>query len=291
MWETSSTESIYKYFIFKPINGDLKYIEQMLKKYGLELDDRYGKGGDSIYVNLTDKEWGAIPPKSFWYTILDDNNEAARVDKDSSIEWALNVIKSYMSAVSNHREMSPKEDYLYNRLRSHPGEVKEELPPLEKANLKKELDNWIDMLAGDKENETYPEDFKSNGKLSFNKLTSKEREEKWEERKTAGVKKSKDKPKVTTEGKKESDGKLFYELDWDFLSQMAERMESNKSNGKYDKWNWKKPTKKEELAQAIFRHTLAVMNGEYEDDGRDYGHLEALANNAMMLNYQLKNKK
>ena len=34
---------------------------------------------------------------------------------------------------------------------------------------------------------------------------------------------------------KEKEGKLFYELDWDFITQMAERMASNK--GKYEPYN------------------------------------------------------
>ena len=97
---------------------------------------------------------------------------------------------------------------------------------------------------------------------------------------------------VNSLGKKESEGKLFYELDFDFITQMAERMQSNKDNGKYLRWNWKKPLDEtiiEELKQAMWRHILAVMKGELEDDGREFGHLEAIANNAMMINYQLKN--
>lgn len=92
-----------------------------------------------------------------------------------------------------------------------------------------------------------------------------------------------------TEGFKEEEGKLFYELDWEFLTQMAERMQSNKS-GKYEKWNWMKPIEPEKLTQPMFRHVLEIMKGNYADDNRPYGHLEALACNAMMLNRTLKNK-
>ena len=92
-------------------------------------------------------------------------------------------------------------------------------------------------------------------------------------------------------GKKESEGKLFYELDWDFITQMAERMQSNKSNGKYEKWNWKKPTGIEDLKQALFRHVIAVMKNDYEDDDQEFGHITAIANNAMMINRQLLNRK
>ena len=38
----------------------------------------------------------------------------------------------------------------------------------------------------------------------------------------------------------------------------------------------------------MFRHVLSVMQGDYKDDGRDLGHLEAIALGAMMINYQLK---
>ena len=94
-------------------------------------------------------------------------------------------------------------------------------------------------------------------------------------------------------GKKETEGKLFYELDFNFIKQMAERMQSNKDNDKYELWNWKKPmTPKglESLKQAMWRHIIAVMQGEFEDDGREFGHLEAISNNAMIINYQLKNQ-
>lgn len=91
---------------------------------------------------------------------------------------------------------------------------------------------------------------------------------------------------------KETEGKLFYELDWGFITQMAERMASNKKESKYDLWNWKKPmTPKgiEDLKQATLRHLLAVMDGIYEDDGREFGHIEAISAGMMMINYQLKN--
>ena len=86
---------------------------------------------------------------------------------------------------------------------------------------------------------------------------------------------------------KEKEGKLFYELDWDFITQMAERMASNK--GKYEPYNWKKLDNVEDLKQALFRHVISIMKGEYEDDGREFGHLEAAADELMMINYQLRN--
>lgn len=87
---------------------------------------------------------------------------------------------------------------------------------------------------------------------------------------------------------KETKDKLSYELDFSFITQIAERMATNK--GKYPPYNWQKPIPIEELKQALYRHVMAVMQGETEDDGREYGHLEAIALNAMFINYQLKNK-
>lgn len=63
-------------------------------------------------------------------------------------------------------------------------------------------------------------------------------------------------------------------------------MASNK--GKYEPYNWQKLDNVEELKQALFRHTLDVMKGNLEDDGRDFGHLEAIACDVMMIYYQLK---
>ena len=84
---------------------------------------------------------------------------------------------------------------------------------------------------------------------------------------------------------KETEGKLFYELDFEFIKQMAERMASNK--GKYEPYNWQKLDNIEDLKQSLFRHVLEIMNGNYEDDNRAKGHLEAVAINAMFINYQL----
>ncbi len=91
----------------------------------------------------------------------------------------------------------------------------------------------------------------------------------------------------STDGFKEHDNKTDYsEIDFAFITQMARRM--NKNKGKYPKNNWKKPIDVEKLKQAMFRHIVAVMDDEYSDDGREFGHLEAIALNAMMINYQLK---
>jgi hypothetical protein len=89
------------------------------------------------------------------------------------------------------------------------------------------------------------------------------------------------------EGVKETEGKLNYELDWEFIQQLAERMSQNK--GKYEPYNWAKPMDVEKLKQSLFRHVIEVMKGNYSDDGREFGHWESIALNAMMINYQLKN--
>ena len=95
--------------------------------------------------------------------------------------------------------------------------------------------------------------------------------------------------KETETAYKETEGKLHYELDFEFITQMAERMASNK--GKYEPYNWQKLDNIADLKQSLFRHVLEVMNGNYKDDNREFGHLEAVAINAMFINYQLKRNK
>ena len=85
--------------------------------------------------------------------------------------------------------------------------------------------------------------------------------------------------------KKESDNKLSYELDWNFIEAMAKRMEQNK--GKYPPYNRQKPMDIEKLKQALLRHTIEVMKGNYTDI-EDLDHLSAIACNAQFIYYQLK---
>ena len=85
---------------------------------------------------------------------------------------------------------------------------------------------------------------------------------------------------------KESDNKLSYELDRYFIEAMAKRMKQNK--GKYPPYNRQKPMDIESLKQALLRHTIEVMKGNYTDI-EDYDHLQALSLNAMFIYYQLKN--
>ena len=84
---------------------------------------------------------------------------------------------------------------------------------------------------------------------------------------------------------KESDNKLSYELDWNFIEAMAKRMEQNK--GKYPPYNRQKPMDIEKLKQALLRHTIEVMKGNYTDI-EDLDHLSAIACNAQFIYYQLK---
>jgi hypothetical protein len=91
-----------------------------------------------------------------------------------------------------------------------------------------------------------------------------------------------------SKGIKESTGKLTYELDFNFIESIAARMAKNK--GKYEPYNWQRTIDIDQLKQSLFRHCMEVMKDNYEDEGDALGHLEAIAINAMIINYQLKNK-
>ena len=86
------------------------------------------------------------------------------------------------------------------------------------------------------------------------------------------------------QGIKESNGKLEYELDWEFITDMAKRMAESKT--KYGKENWKKPIDVELLKQSLLRHTIAIMKDDFSED-----HLAAVSCNAMMIAYQLRDEK
>ena len=87
-------------------------------------------------------------------------------------------------------------------------------------------------------------------------------------------------------GIKETNGKLYYELSWEFIEEMAKRMANNKSN-KYPLFNWKKNIDVEDLKQAINRHHIEVMKGNYKDGDELLGHVVSYACNSMMLWEQL----
>ena len=86
---------------------------------------------------------------------------------------------------------------------------------------------------------------------------------------------------------KESKWKLRYELSWEFVEWIARVMSKNKD--KYPPYNRQKPMDIEELRQALTRHFIEVMKGNYEDDGLENWHLYSIACNVMMILYQLKN--
>lgn len=85
-----------------------------------------------------------------------------------------------------------------------------------------------------------------------------------------------------------SEGKLFWEMNWDYLEGVAKRMQANKGN-KYEKFAWKKGVDIDEINQAILRHTVEIMKGNTTDD-TEYGHYEALCCNAMLAVHELKKK-
>jgi hypothetical protein len=90
-------------------------------------------------------------------------------------------------------------------------------------------------------------------------------------------------------GFKEESKKTNYEIDFEFIQQLAERMNENKF--KYQPYNWQKPIEIEKLKQSLFRHVVEIMKGNFKDEDREFGHLEAIALNSMFINYQLKNIK
>lgn len=90
---------------------------------------------------------------------------------------------------------------------------------------------------------------------------------------------------INNEGLKEECEKLPYELDWEFVQGMAERMNMNK--GKYPPYNWQKDIDIGKLKQAMARHFIEIQKGNYDDE-QILGHLYAISLNAMMITYQLK---
>jgi hypothetical protein len=89
-------------------------------------------------------------------------------------------------------------------------------------------------------------------------------------------------------GIKETKDKLIYDIDFNYITCMAERMQLNR--GKYPVGNWKKDIDVEELKQALFRHTIAIMQCQYSDEQK-FGHLYAVGCNAFMIIQQIKNSR
>ena len=88
-------------------------------------------------------------------------------------------------------------------------------------------------------------------------------------------------------GIKQTESKLIYDIDFEYIKGMAERMQLNRD--KYPVGNWTKPIDIEALKQALFRHTIEIMQGNYSDEQK-FGHLYAIGCNAFMIINQLKNE-
>jgi hypothetical protein len=86
-------------------------------------------------------------------------------------------------------------------------------------------------------------------------------------------------------GYKESANKLIYDIDFDYIVGMAERMQLNRD--KYPVGNWKQKLDIEGLKQALFRHVIEIMKDNYSDEQK-FGHLFAVGCNAFMIIEQLK---
>jgi len=86
---------------------------------------------------------------------------------------------------------------------------------------------------------------------------------------------------------KQNENKRTFEVDWEFFEAIADRMAKNKH--RYAPWSWKKDMDVNLLKEATMRHAFEMMKDNYEDDGSEFGHLEAIACNIMMLIYNLKN--
>lgn len=91
------------------------------------------------------------------------------------------------------------------------------------------------------------------------------------------------------QGTKETKEKLVYDVDFDYITAMATRMQLNRD--KYPVGNWKKDINVEDLKQALFRHVMNVMKGDYDCEQQEFGHLVALGCNAFMIIEQLKKEK
>jgi len=86
---------------------------------------------------------------------------------------------------------------------------------------------------------------------------------------------------------KDENDKLFYEIDWEFVEKMAQRMKLNKN--KYSPYNWKNGENIEGIKQAVTRHFIEIQKGSYSDE-QELGHWIALGCNAMIAVYQLSHK-
>lgn len=94
-------------------------------------------------------------------------------------------------------------------------------------------------------------------------------------------------------GVKDSMGKVSYrEINWDFVTAMAKRLNSNKIQfgGKYEPNNWKKDIDLNLIEDALVRHMIAFINGTDSEES-PIDHLVAIAVNCQIFHYHLTNNK
>jgi hypothetical protein len=174
---------------------------------------------------------------------------------------------------NNYTVKTSKEYQTVEDVKNEFKEAEEDFPLYKGVDLREPLRNWIEKLIAEDKKES-PETFPAHEEEVPKHLKDIDY--------AAAFKES-----IT--GYKESDGKLEYELDWDFITMMAERMAVNKS--KYGKGNWQKPINIEGLKQSLFRHVIEIMKGNYDDNEEgDLGHLIAASLNSMFIVYQEKLK-
>lgn len=88
------------------------------------------------------------------------------------------------------------------------------------------------------------------------------------------------------EGHKDLEGKLYYDIDWQIVQDLAKLLYTNKveNGGKYERGNWKNHLRIENLEDALDRHFIKYKIGETDEE-----HDLAIVANIMMLRY-LKRK-
>jgi len=87
-----------------------------------------------------------------------------------------------------------------------------------------------------------------------------------------------------------SEGKVSYkEIEWDFIEAMAKRLNEYKKD--YPVFSWQSVEDLEEVEDAIFRHWKKIKRPESGDPENREDHLTAIALNAQILFWHLKNKK
>lgn len=91
-------------------------------------------------------------------------------------------------------------------------------------------------------------------------------------------------------GTKEHKGKISYqEIDWDFITAIAKRVNRNKD--KYGFNNWKNSMDLGLIQDAMLRHLISVINPDPEDPESVQDHLAAIGFNAQILYYHDKKTK